>query len=303
MYFFKIIIIQICLLLKLLNAELLVCDNNECKHASLLRMDSFFAELRMIIEGNRNTTYYLQELNKRIDNKIETLTTEVENIKEILNKQTININKRLAALQVDDSDTENEYSLYDDLWIIVQKRHDGSIDFYRNWTEYKNGFGNDVGGEFFVGLDKIHELTNDRDHELLVLLENFDGITKYAHYDHFLISNETDRFRLLKLGKYSGTLGNYLKLHLNMFFSTKDSDNDYADEGNCAEWFKGAWWYYHCMTSNLNGRYSHSPNLTESERGIGITWGSYDDILFSYKSSQIMLRAKDKNRENKIKHY
>ena len=33
---------------------------------------------------------------------------------------------------------------------VFQRRINGSVDFYRNWTEYENGFG-DPNAEFWIG--------------------------------------------------------------------------------------------------------------------------------------------------------
>ena len=45
-------------------------------------------------------------------------------------------------------------------WIIVMQRFDGSLDFNRGWIEYRNGFGNRGQGEFWLGNEKVHLLTN-----------------------------------------------------------------------------------------------------------------------------------------------
>ena len=43
-------------------------------------------------------------------------------------------------------------------WTVFHKRFNGFLGFYRGWEEYKHGFG-DVRGEFWLGNEKIHQLT------------------------------------------------------------------------------------------------------------------------------------------------
>jgi len=87
-------------------------------------------------------------------------------------------------------------------WIVFQKRLDGSVDFFLDWSDYKVGFG-DLNGEFWLGLDKINRLTSDDNSMLRVDLEDFEGNTAYAEYDMFSVMSENDKYKL-NLGSYSG---------------------------------------------------------------------------------------------------
>ena len=88
-------------------------------------------------------------------------------------------------------------------WIVIQKRFDGTIDFQRSWSYYRNGFGN-IDGEFWLGLEKIHRLTKSPS-KLRVDLEDFDGNTAYAEYDMFVVATESMEYQL-SVEKYSGKL-------------------------------------------------------------------------------------------------
>ena len=87
-------------------------------------------------------------------------------------------------------------------WLVFQKRLDGSVDFYRDWSEYKCGFGN-LTGEFWLGLDKIHRLTRGGNYKLRVDLEDFAGNVVYAEYDLFEVGSEGEKYTL-KVGNYKG---------------------------------------------------------------------------------------------------
>uniref|UniRef100_A0A182J9K9 Fibrinogen C-terminal domain-containing protein n=1 Tax=Anopheles atroparvus TaxID=41427 RepID=A0A182J9K9_ANOAO len=127
-------------------------------------------------------------------------------------------------------------------WIVFQHRFNGQLDFYKNWTEYSDGFG-DLEGEFWLGLDYLHRITSLRPHELLVEVKDFAGNYGYALYDGFEIGSEEEQYVLKKLGKYQGTAGDSMSYNWGKKFSTADSNNgDYSDFGNCAADRQGAWW-------------------------------------------------------------
>ena len=90
-------------------------------------------------------------------------------------------------------------------WTVFQRRLDGSIDFYRGWTEYKFGFGN-LSGEFWLGNDNLHRITASDNMTLRVDLEDFDGKAVFAEYSIFKVADGSDKYRLL-IGGYNGTAG------------------------------------------------------------------------------------------------
>lgn len=104
-------------------------------------------------------------------------------------------------------------------WTIIQARYSGKIDFARSWIEYKEGFGN-IAEEFWLGLDKIYELTSQRLYELRIEMHNDNSTMKYAQYDLFGISDEANGYTLKLLGQYQGDAGDSLSYHAGMKFST-----------------------------------------------------------------------------------
>ncbi|XP_013415448.1 ryncolin-1-like [Lingula anatina] len=170
-------------------------------------------------------------------------------------------------------------------WTLFQKRMDGSVDFYSNWTAYKNGFGN-LSGELWLGNDKIHLLTEQDSYELRVDMEDADGIWAYAHYGHFAVSSESANYRLT-VGTYSGTAGDSLRRQNGCAFSTYDRDHDTWDNGSCARKYKGAWWYQNCHHSNLNGLY-HLGNHTSFADGVN--WHHFRGRNYSLKTTEMKIR-------------
>ena len=168
-------------------------------------------------------------------------------------------------------------------WTVFQRRQDGSVDFYRNWTDYEDGFGN-LTGEFWLGLNKIHRLTQEGSNTLRVDLADFDGNTAYAQYSTFSVGDNTTEYTLT-VGGYSGTAGDGLtSQHNGKKFSTPDNDNDH-NAGHCALHAKGAWWFRKCFSSHLNGPYYHNPSV---EYAKGIIWLQWKGFYYSLKFTEMM---------------
>ena len=119
--------------------------------------------------------------------------------------------QRISGVYTIDPDGSGAFDVFCDQttagggWTVFQKRLDGSVDFYRGWSDYKNGFGN-LNGEFWLGLEKIYRLTKTKN-RLRVDLEDTTGKTAYAEYGMFAVASERTKYKL-SLGTYSGKFDN-----------------------------------------------------------------------------------------------
>ncbi|XP_048741666.2 ficolin-1-like isoform X1 [Ostrea edulis] len=172
------------------------------------------------------------------------------------------------------------------IWTMIQRRVDGSVNFYRGWAEYKSGFG-DLNSEFWIGLDNIRLLVNNGYTVLRVELEELKE-SVYAEYDNFYIAGEDDKYRIHVSG-YKGNAGDGISCSLqycnnNAQFTTYDEDNDSSASSNNAQLWRGAWWYHSGHTSNLNGEYGNN------NHGQGMNWYFFKGWKNSLSATRMMLR-------------
>lgn len=188
-------------------------------------------------------------------------------------------------------------------WLLVQQRESGAVGFNRTWAEYRGGFGSvDVNGrgEFWLGNQNLHLLTNQRETMLQVELEDWEGGAASAVYT-VRVGPEEEGYPLHVSG-YAGDAGDALfnanarLTHNGMKFSTFDRDND-EGEGNCAEVYGGGWWYNSCQAANLNGiyyagRYEPGKNTSYAVKN-GVVWPTYRPAAYSLKTVRIKIRPSD----------
>ncbi|XP_039362934.1 ficolin-1-like [Mauremys reevesii] len=160
--------------------------------------------------------------------------------------------------------------------------------------------------------------------ELRIDLRDFENNHVFAKYKSFKILHETEKYKLILGDFINSTAGRWLPhspviipegahansakisdpdnpeiqptprrfrsdslaAHRNMFFTTKDRDND-PSSINCATLYKGAWWYSSCHDSNLNGRYWLGAH---NSSGDGINWHASRGSKYSFKLSEMKFR-------------
>ena len=173
-------------------------------------------------------------------------------------------------------------------WIVIQRRVDNTTDFYRNCAEYKNGFGS-LETNFWLGLERIHLLTHEGPHELLVTMSDHSDKEAVSKYKHFSVANEASGYQLHIRDYVFDTSdgGDALTLHHRSKFSAYDCDQDSSDE-NCAVEHRGGWWYRSCFESNLNGRY-YNDGMSNSEED-GIIWLPFTGYEYSARTVSMAIR-------------
>ncbi|KAM7140331.1 fibrinogen beta chain [Molossus nigricans] len=226
------------------------------------------------------------------------------------------------------SSTVKPYRVYCDMntdgggWTVIQNRQDGSVDFGRKWNPYKRGFGNiatsedgkkycGLPGEYWLGNDKITQLTQMGPTELLVEMEDWKGDKVNARYGGFTIQSEANKYQI-SVNKYKGTAGNALMegasqlvgenrtmtIHNGMFFSTYDRDNDgWLNEDpqkQCSKEDGGGWWYNRCHAANPNGRYywggHYSWDMSKHGTDDGVVWMNWKGSWYSMKKMSMKIR-------------
>ena len=144
-------------------------------------------------------------------------------------------------------------------WTVVQRRTDGSQNFFCNWTEYKNGFGKLNQQEHWLEKERIHYLTaqaflkgSEARFDLLVKGESKN---RWVKYSRFSVGDESTGFIMHVSGFTTGGVTDRFAYHNGMRFTTYDRDHDTYSEGSCAYWSYEAWWHNNCNYVNINGQY------------------------------------------------
>ncbi|KAL3885208.1 hypothetical protein ACJMK2_025296 [Sinanodonta woodiana] len=90
-------------------------------------------------------------------------------------------------------------------WTVIQRRVSGDLDFFREWIDYKKGFGY-PNGNLWTGNDYIHDLTSHSVYQLHINLAVSETNISFAVYDTFSVGDESIGYILI-VKSYSGTAG------------------------------------------------------------------------------------------------
>ncbi|NP_001191643.1 fibrinogen-related protein 2 precursor [Aplysia californica] len=165
-----------------------------------------------------------------------------------------------------------------DTWTVFQNRFDGSVDFFRNFFDYENGFGN-MTGEFWMGLKTLRRLVQSGDYELQVDLVSNNGTSYIRNYPHFSIGPGPG-YQLTVSGYNDSWEG--LTYHSGHNFSTFDKNP------RCPNMGHGGFWYNDCVQVNLNGRWG-------VDSFEGIWWAEISGVGKNFWFQQTTMKFKLKS--------
>jgi len=168
-------------------------------------------------------------------------------------------------------------------WILIQQKtsgSDGGLFDANGWDGYKHGFGNSTDGDYWLGLERLHELTSTPQSKWRLLIKyhftDKQGGTITSIYNDFRVDSEMEDYRL-HLGSLYTSYGAYYRfVGYSLFyklsgsqFSTKDRDNDFYSS-NCAIYRGGGFWFQH-STSGTDGNMCLSYEPPTAKQGNVVT--------------------------------
>lgn len=202
--------------------------------------------------------------------------------------------------RINPAGSEKEFTVFCDMslrnggWTVISRRRNDDITFNRNWTAYRNGFG-EFNENFWLGLQKIKDITDydSQTYELYIGLESFHptDTLAYSLYSSFGLGTEASKYSLSIGSLVAGsTAGNSLNDHDGEKFSTPDQDNDSSISGHCALDFEAGWWYHSCHDSHLTGKWFAGGTLPDINFPNGVIWETWRGDTESLETAVIAVR-------------
>ncbi|KFB50354.1 AGAP009184-PA-like protein [Anopheles sinensis] len=254
----------------------------EVEKSMTAKEDPLKEAVQLIKETENKLTTQLKSLDEKWEEELQKLhgqMSEVSNLQKdvnilvesnkfILYKITKHGGRHRLVLQPNQPDLVYcDHDRFGKGWIVFQHRYNGEVDFFRGWTDYREGFGN-LDGEFWLGLELLHKFTSDGKYQLLVEMEDHAGKYRYAKYDQFAVQSEKDLYKL-EVGCFSGTAKDSMQYHRGGRFCTKDKNLSCFGAYDPVK-HHGAWWNNPSdgiIYANLNGSY-HYP----SDKSMAMNW-------------------------------
>ncbi|XP_060062792.1 fibroleukin-like [Ylistrum balloti] len=258
------------------------CDNEECHSFSFTNVDKRCETYSRSIVEDKSASAALEtwHFSKIESNEI----SEYSNCSKIPHEYPSGVYK-ITTAEGNNMEVYCDMDSADGPWTVIQRRISSDVDFYRTWTEYKNGFGN-LNGNFWIGNDILNLLT-PVPRILRVELTAYNGTTANVQYSQFQVANEDQNYRIFVTG-FSGTLYDAMENDNGFDFTTFDRDNDIDDE-NCGVLRQSGWWHKKCTRANLNGGY---PSDTRATKKVAY-WVNFPDpneYFYPLKGTLMMIR-------------
>eukprot|EP00063_Salmo_salar_P089605 XP_014064440.1 PREDICTED: fibrinogen gamma chain-like [Salmo salar] len=280
------------------------------------------SQLQGTLESNKKRMLDLKQMSIQLDQKCQDPCKDTVEIKPTTGKDCQDIANKGAKTSglyyVKPLMAKEQFLVYCEIdsfgrgFTVLQRRRDGSVDFNKDWVQYKEGFGYlspDDTTEFWLGNEKMHLLSTQSSipYVLRIELTDWVGNKKYADYAMFKVGAEVDMYRLTYAYYYGGDAGDafdgfdfgedpsdkFYTSHNGMQFSTSDKDND-KFQGNCAMQDGSGWWMNRCHAAHLNGKYYQGGKYTEKDAGEsgydnGIIWATWHSRWYSMKETTMKI--------------
>uniref|UniRef100_A0A665WAF5 Fibrinogen gamma chain n=1 Tax=Echeneis naucrates TaxID=173247 RepID=A0A665WAF5_ECHNA len=277
---------------------------------TIIAQEQQIYELQNLISSNERRMLELKQISMQLQQKCQEPCQDEVEIKPIAGTDCQDIANKGATSSglyyVKPPKAPEQFLVYCEIdnfgrgFTVLQRRRDGSVDFNKNWIQYKEGFGYlspDDTTEFWLGNEKMHLLTTSTTMPIVLRIE-----MKRAK-----VGSEDDQYRLTYGYYLSGDAGDAFDgydfgddpsdkvytMHNGMQFSTFDRDNDRYD-GNCAQQDGSGWWMNRCHAAHLNGKYYQGGRYTEKDAGEygfdnGIIWVTWHNRWYSLKETTMKI--------------